>query len=1057
MNNEEKAPMEKQKKLFLIAAITICVVAILMLVTSNYLRNFNEALVEENTTYLSEIAEQITVNVDIVISDTQKALESVGLTVATVPQDINGKAYINSLRDKYDFEYVGIAPINGNLVATMESEEKNISGEDYYKRSIMGESTVNYIPVKIFSNKVVSGILLSAPVYNLSISSEEPIGVLVAMLDMKKFGDTLHIAGFNGQGSTYIIDGRGNIILQTQRMNYSNLYTTLANTKRQGTAGVAEMKSNIDNQKSGSMVYSEHGVEKYLNYKYLGIDNWSVVSVVEKSVITAKTTQLTKQLSMVGIAIVILFPLLLLFALSALEVSRNSRQAAQVKSAFLANMSHEIRTPMNAIVGISELLLRDEISSKQRNYVMSIANAGNGLLAIINDILDISKIESGKFTIVDEEYEVESLIFDVLTIATVRIGDKPIEFMLDIDPQIPRYVTGDMIRVKQVLLNIIGNAIKFTQRGYIKLGIYIKMEDGEITFTMPVEDTGMGIQEKDLNQLFVNFNQLDSHRNQGIEGTGLGLVISQRLCQMMGGDVQVESVYGKGSTFTIKIKQIQTKTETMMNFANPEKFKILLLEESDVLRESFDASMGSVGLTYDVCDNSYDFEEKLNSDSYTHGIIRPKMLHHLTEKNRNRKDVQFIALLGLREQANAEDYKSSIVAPLFIMQLATALEGGQDYTYAIQRNGLDVLSVEPMPFVKILVVDDNEINLQVVSGLMAPYHMNIDCVLSGREAISSIEKNSYDLIFMDHMMPEMDGIETVECIRDLENREKSEVPIVALTANATQDAKELFLASGFQEFISKPIETIKLNGILKKWLKEINDIRAEKNPEMAKKFHREFTMLEHRNVVENITRQFESTKYIDFNAGMDKLGSGETYCGILATYCRSLKEKIENLPQLLETDLNRFTIEVHGLKGASGGVSAMYIAGIAGELEALAKERRVEEIKKELPEFLRILEDASEEINFFIEKFHIQKYGNTKEIQEKKSKHGNFTIELVNEIKEAFLDFDTEKLKELFNNNVGYSYDEQESNLILKLRECYDAYDFESPIALLEEYEKTIR
>lgn len=328
------------------------------------------------------------------------------------------------------------------------------------------------------------------------MSSEKPIGMLVAMLDIKQLSKTLNIAGFNGQGSTFIVDNRGDIILQTQRMHYSNLYTALRNTKFQSGYSVDQMIQNLNDKKSGSAVYFDFGVEKYMHYQYLGIDNWSVVSVIEKSIITTKTTELTRQLATVGIAIIIIFPLLLIFAVSSLEMSKSSKQEAESKSAFLANMSHEIRTPMNAIIGISELLTRKELTSKQRNYVSSILSAGNGLLTIINDILDISKIESGKFSIIEEEYELESLIFDIVTIAAVKIGDKPVELMLYLDPNLPKYVIGDMIRVKQVLLNIVGNAIKFTQSGYIKVGIHTKVEDGKLVLTIPIEDTGSGIQKK---------------------------------------------------------------------------------------------------------------------------------------------------------------------------------------------------------------------------------------------------------------------------------------------------------------------------------------------------------------------------------------------------------------------------------------------------------------------------------------------------------------------------------------------------------------------------------
>lgn len=1056
MHKIEKAPLKKRANIIFVIITTLVVVGLFSIVVSSYLKSFSEALLDENSRYLAEIAEHITVNVDTSISAMQKTLESVGMTIANVKQDTGNRTYINRLKEKYDFDYVGIAPTNGNFISTLDTEQKNISDENYFKRSMAGESTVNYVPVKILKDKAISGILISAPIYDLEMSSENALGVIVAMLDMKKLSKTLNIAGFNGQGSTFIIDSKGEIILQTQRMHYSNLYNALSNTEFKSGYSVDQMMQNLKEEKSGSAVYSDFGVEKYMHYKYLGIDGWSVVSVIEKNVITAQTTRLTQQLSMVGIAIIIIFPLLLVFAVSSMEISKTSRLEAQSKSAFLANMSHEIRTPMNAIIGISELLTREELTSKQRNYVSSILNAGNGLLTIINDILDISKIESGKFSIIEEEYELESLIFDIVTIAAVKIGDKPIEFMLDLDPNLPKYVNGDMIRVKQVLLNIIGNAIKFTQSGYVKVGINAKIVDGKLEMTIPVEDTGSGIHKKDLAKLFTSFTQIDTHKNHGIEGTGLGLVISKRLCEMMGGDITIESEYEKGSTFTIKINQLVARPEPMICAIDQTKYKLVLFEESEILRKHFSTCMDRMGLSYDACDDIDTFEQLLHDGNYSHAIVSTKVISQISTDDKIYNDVQFIVLLSLRQQSLLEEYKSVIISPLFTMQLAITLAHRQGHTYLQKRSGIDVISIDPLPFMRVLVVDDNEINLQVACGLMSPYHLEVHTALSGQTAISLIQNHDFDLIFMDHMMPEMDGVETVKNIRALPNELQNSLPIVALTANATQDAKELFIKSGFQDFLPKPIETVKLDAILKKWLKDKNDIRAEQNPTAAEAFKQKITMLERKGIVDSISEQFGTTVYIDFSAGVEKLGSCETYCSILATYCRSANEKLHDLPYLLENDLERFIIEVHGLKGASGGISATFIAKVAGELEALAKSKRVDKVREELPEFLNSLKATAVEIEDFISKFNTQKSSPQVETKTKQLKIGTLPIELIKVLKEAFLDFDTEKLSSLFERHSGYDYDERETELLSKLRECYAAYDFETPIALLDEYNKTV-
>lgn len=1047
---------KKLNRIFFVAVVVIIIISLLIAVVANYLKSFNEALLEENSNYLSEITAHITTNVHLAITDLQKSLESMGLTVASLPNDYDGNIYLNSLKTKYNFEYVGVASNNGDFLCTMKTEEGNISNQDYYQRAMGGESTINYVPVKIFKNKAISGILLSTPVYMVNTYNQKPVAVMVAMLDIKKFSQNLNITGFNGKGTTYIIDGNGNIILQTKIVKYSNLFSTLHYVDSKNGSVVGKITDDLSKKTSGSVVYSYLGIDKFMHYQDLGINDWSVVSVVEKDVITSRSMKLTRQLSMVGVAIVILFPLLLLFAISALEISKNSRETANAKTAFLANMSHEIRTPMNAIVGISELLLREDINSKQRNYVLNIVNAGNGLLTIINDILDLSKIESGKFTIVDEEYELESLIYDITTIASVKIADKPIEFLWDLAPNLPKYVIGDMIRVKQVLLNIVGNAIKFTKTGYIKVGIQAQFVDGQAILRIVVKDTGSGIEKQDLSKLFISFNQIDTHKNHSLEGTGLGLVISKRLCEMMGGNITVESEYGKGSTFIITIKQISNKSDVMMKITNPEKFNLLLLEKSDILRKHFNICLDRLLLPHYICKDFETFDNQLSIDKYTHILLDSKELQKLSNNNHNNVNLaKVIVLLNTNEQSQIEEYTSSIMVSLFILQLTAALGYTKTYSNFTKHSGIDVFSITPMPFVRILIVDDNEVNLQIASGLMSPYHMDIHCALSGKAAVSMIKDNNYDLVFMDHMMPEMDGVETVKCIRDLSDEKKNSLPVIALTANVTQDARKLFVASGFQDFLSKPVETVQLNVILKKWLKEKNDERALLNPEAAKKFKREIEKKDCKSVLDKISDSFADSTHVDFAAGADKMGSIEVYCSVLDTYCRSANEKLTMLPQLVETDLERFTIEIHGLKGSSGGVSAVFIAKAASELERLAKEKRDLEIKNELPKFMQALENTLEEINGFLMNCRNTQNPVKDTCVTKEIKEGRLSVKFIGLLKDAFMNFDTEKLKVIFEETKMYSYEQYETQLLKKLEEFYEAYDFDSPILMLEEYEQS--
>ncbi len=602
-----------------------------------------------------------------------------------------------------------------------------------------------------------------------------------------------------------------------------------------------------------------------------------------------------------------------------------SESANRAKSDFLSRMSHEIRTPINAVMGMDEMILRESKDPAILEYAQNLQQAAKTLLELINDILDFSKIEAGKMEIIPAEYQLGSLLSDLANMIRKRAENKGLSFQVEANPNLPTTLFGDEMRIKQVITNLLTNAIKYTEKGGAQLKVdFSPIDEEQIYLKISVSDTGIGIKPEDMDKLFSSFERIEEKRNRNIEGTGLGMNIAQQLLSLMGGELKAESVYGKGSTFSFQIVQ---------KVMNP-------------------APLG-------------DFETACHQVLSCH-----------------------------------KDYQVSFRAP----------EG------------------------KILVVDDTVMNLTVVKGLLKQTKLQIDTAQSGLECLGLVQKKKYDIIFLDHMMPNMDGIETLKAMVKLTGNLNERTPVISLTANAIRGAREQYLEAGFQDYLTKPINCAKLEEMIIKYLPQdkLTVLTAEESAleaEAAEEVH--------------LPDWLTAAEGLDTEAGVGHCGSVAAYLDVLAVFADSIQRTAQEIEgYFLAEDWKSYTTKVHALKSTAKIIGADELSERARRLEDAGSAGYIDEIRQDHRALMELYLTYAEKLSPMLpqeEDTHDKPPIDPAELTE--------AFEAMSEMATAF---DYDSLQFIFESLDGYRLPEKEAELYKEIKAAAAVPDWDKVKELLE-------
>ncbi len=788
---------------------------------------------------------------------------------------INKENILQTFEEMEHCTAMGLLELGGKAVYGETLSIQEFSG---IQDSFRGNKAISYVEGK--------GLLFTVPVY----SHKNVRYVLYKYYDNELLTEIFHVECYDGEGKVFITNREAQVIVPSKDEDLEQFLFY----DETGQETFEQIKRELTIRKATSERYQRKENFHYLFVSEIGTTNFLLVGTIPREVVSEGISNITTLIWWVFGLLLLLLAIVLVFLFGAEEKTKESEElrkaklladaANHAKSDFLANMSHEIRTPINAVIGMNEMILREchESNINKENileYAVNVESASKNLLSIVNDILDFSKIEAGKMEIIEENYIFSSLLNDVVNMIDLKAKQKNLQLFVKVDEELPNQLYGDENRIRQVLVNILNNAVKYTNEGYVQLFIGKEtIEENKIQLKIVVHDTGIGIKKEDMSKLFGTFERLDMKKNRNVEGTGLGLAITSKMVNLMNGTLEAESIYGVSSTFTVCLPQTVVNQERIGNFQ--QRFK--------------------------------------------------------------------------EYKQNLQKYKESFIAPN----------------------------------AKVMVVDDNSMNLFVVKKLLEKTKVQVVTCMNGEQCLNLAKVDKYDIILLDHMMPGMDGIETLKNLKTMDDNQNKNTPVIALTANAILGAREAYLREGFDDYLSKPIDGMHLEELLQKYIskekvkkseeleqkeelieKEVQKEeiqKAESSKEQEALEVQETAMLEE---IKEPEQEIEDFAWLDIETGLQySMDSDEMYREFLQMFCDMKEEKKTSIQEYYEKeDWENYTIVVHSLKSTSRSVGCILLSERAKELELAGHQNQIDVIKEGHKEMIEVYEKTVEKALQYLE------------------------------------------------------------------------------------------